>query len=326
MLRDRDRSHRRYEDRTPDNTHTRCADDKVSGIPRLAVLMTVGLGHAVSLLNGNTAVIQCSRHMFGTCRSRDPETFESVIFLDAAGLQFGQQIHRMGRYADEIVDTGGLDMIQQAVAPWPVMQDEFPADDEGRPKGSAAEIVTERAERKRYRICVESPGTGDTACGDELRIITVHHALWRAGRTRRKCKIGNQIGIPDWRASITGARFKDTCERLCSVIGRQLVDMSKRWQPADQVRNLIVLGIRSVARIMDIGGTGRALAHRNDLGDGMIAMGRWTADIAVTGCGQQSKHGLGPIGRTDENRIALNETAPGEVCGERVDSLDEFAP
>ena len=77
---------------------------------------------------------------------------------------------------------------------------------------------------------------------------------------------------------------------------------------------------------MYIGGAGSASTHRGDLGDGMIAMGRWTADIAVTGCGQQGNHGFGTVRRTNKNRVPLDETAPGEIRGERVDHLDKFTP
>ena len=81
-----------------------------------------------------------------------------------------------------------------------------------------------------------------------------------------------------------------------------------------------------MAGMMDIGRTGSAAAHIGKFRNSVVPVRRWTTDEAIARSRQQGDHCFHPVGRPDEDAVALDEPTFPQISRKGISRAGQVAP
>ena len=128
-------------------------------------------------------------------RARDPKAAHRPGIPRIASSHLGEQVDRVGGYAEQELGAGLFEPIDQARTARQIVQDQFAAAGERCNQRTESEIVTERTQGVEHGALQPPIARHRSGCGEQ-RVVAVHNALRLPGRAGGEGQIHHLIGIP----------------------------------------------------------------------------------------------------------------------------------
>jgi hypothetical protein len=224
------------------------------------------------------------------------------------------------RYPEQKLGAGLLQPVEQAGAARQVVEDQFAAAGQCRDQRTEPEIVAKRAQCVEHSV-LEPPVARHHPGRGEQGVVAVQNPFRLARRARCEGQIHHLVGVP--------ARFcfERRSRQFAERRGIRRADAPGAMQEVARAqcgKDVVTIGIGTVARLSNQCCGADAVDQRSDLADRMAAMQGRAADIAAARAGDQRDRCLDPARQPDGDAVTGADAVAGEMRPQPVGGRNQL--